>query len=286
MAPPSNVVRLGPFKVDLKAGELHKNGRKIRLQEQPFRVLQMLVEHPGDVVTREELQKRLWPNDTIVEFDHSINAAIKRLREALGDTAENPNYVATVARRGYRLLVPVEVEEAGAVIGPPPPAAERGKMTPERWREIKDVLCAALDLEAERRPAYLRSACGSDPSLHHEVETLLNSGDDIRSSFLECPPVPGLPIAESSGDEHLQAVSDSIRFPLAGQTLSHYRVLGVVGKGGNGRGVPGGRHSPRPPSGAEVHSRRTRRQPASAGAFRTGSSRRLHPQPCQHLHHS
>jgi DNA-binding winged helix-turn-helix (wHTH) protein len=92
-------VRFGVFELDLKAGELYRNGRRIRLQEQPFRVLQMLVEHPGEVVTREELQKRLWRNDTIVEFDHSINAAIKRLRDALGDSAEKPKYVETVARR-------------------------------------------------------------------------------------------------------------------------------------------------------------------------------------------
>ena len=118
MTPRSHLVRLGPFKLDLKAGELYKDGRRQRLQEQPFRILKMLVEHPGEVVTREELQKRLWPNDTIVEFDHSINAAIKRLRDALGDTAEEPKYVETVARRGYRLLVAVEWEEEN----PPRPA--------------------------------------------------------------------------------------------------------------------------------------------------------------------
>ena len=103
-----NVVCFGPFKLDLKAGELLQDGRKIRLQEQPFQVLKMLLEHPGEVVTREEIKKKLWPNDTIVEFDHSINAAIKKLRLALGDSAEEPKYVETVARRGYRLMVPVE----------------------------------------------------------------------------------------------------------------------------------------------------------------------------------
>jgi DNA-binding winged helix-turn-helix (wHTH) protein len=108
------VVCFGPFKLDLKAGELHKSGRKIRLQEQPFQVLKMLVERAGELVTREELRKRLWPNDTIVEFDHSINAAVKRLRDALGDSAEKPTYVETVARRGYRLMVPVEWVGGGA----------------------------------------------------------------------------------------------------------------------------------------------------------------------------
>jgi serine/threonine protein kinase len=106
----SNVVRFGPFQLDLKAGELHlEDGRNVRLQEQPFRVLKMLLEQPGEVVTREEIRRTLWPNDTIVEFDRSINAAIKKLRLALEDSAEEPHYIETVARRGYRLMVPVEL---------------------------------------------------------------------------------------------------------------------------------------------------------------------------------
>jgi DNA-binding response OmpR family regulator len=93
-----NAVCFGPFKLDLKAGELHQDGRKIGLQEQPFQVLKMLLEHPGEVVTREEIRRKLWPNDTIVEFDESINAVIKKLRLALGDSAEEPQYVEAVAR--------------------------------------------------------------------------------------------------------------------------------------------------------------------------------------------
>ena len=114
----SHAVRFGPFKLDLKSGELHKHGRKICLQEQPFRLLTVFVERSGQVVTREELRNRLWPNDTIVEFGHSINSAIKRLRDVLGDTADKPRYVETVARRGYRFLPPVEWEQFR-----PPPAA-------------------------------------------------------------------------------------------------------------------------------------------------------------------
>ena len=105
------VVIFGPFSLDLKAGELHRDGNKILLQEQPFLVLKMLLEHPGDVVTREEMRRTLWPNDTVVEFDQSINAAIKKLRIALQDSAEEPQYIETVARRGYRLIVPVEWAE-------------------------------------------------------------------------------------------------------------------------------------------------------------------------------
>src|SRR5580692_7664764 len=95
-------VRLGPFELDLKAGELCRGKLKIILQEQPFQILGMLVERDGELVARDEIQKKLWPNDTVVEFDHSINAAIKKLRQALGDSVEEPRYVETVARRGYR----------------------------------------------------------------------------------------------------------------------------------------------------------------------------------------
>jgi len=99
--------RFGVYELDLRAGELRRNGIKVKLQEQPFQVLAELLEHPGRVVTREELRKRLWPVDTYVDFDHSLNAAIRRLRDALGDSAENPTFVETVARRGYRFLAPV-----------------------------------------------------------------------------------------------------------------------------------------------------------------------------------
>jgi DNA-binding winged helix-turn-helix (wHTH) protein len=117
-----SVACFGPFHLDIKAGELHREGRSIRLQEQPLQVLTMLLEHPGQVVSREELRHRLWPNDTIVEFDRSINAAIKKVRLALGDSADRPSYVETVARRGYRLMVPVTWSTYPA--HPPGPAVE------------------------------------------------------------------------------------------------------------------------------------------------------------------
>ena len=113
-------VHFGIFEVDLRAGELRRNGSKVKLQEQPFQILTMLLARPGDVVTREELQKKLWPADVFVDFDHSLNAAIRRLRDALGDSAENPRFVETVARRGYRFLAPVNGATA-TLISPPVP---------------------------------------------------------------------------------------------------------------------------------------------------------------------
>jgi DNA-binding winged helix-turn-helix (wHTH) protein len=97
-------VRFGQFEIDEKTRELRKDGTKIRLQEQPLQILQILLEHPGELVAREELRKRVWPTDTFVDFDHGINNAIKRLRESLGDTGETPRYIETLPCRGYRFL--------------------------------------------------------------------------------------------------------------------------------------------------------------------------------------
>jgi TolB-like protein len=106
------LVRFGEFELDQNAGELRRDGSKIRLQEQPLQILRILLEQPGRVVPREELQKRIWPSDTFVDFDHGINNAIKRLREALGDTAETPRFIETLPRRGYRFLNAVATPNA------------------------------------------------------------------------------------------------------------------------------------------------------------------------------
>src|SRR5579862_2844440 len=102
--PTAGVYRFGPFAFDAHAGELRKHGIRIRLQEQPLQVLTLLLARPGQAVLREDIQQRLWPNNTMVEFDHGINAAVKRLRAALGDSSETPRYVETLARRGYRFI--------------------------------------------------------------------------------------------------------------------------------------------------------------------------------------
>jgi serine/threonine protein kinase/Tol biopolymer transport system component len=117
-------IRFGPFELDVRAGELRKHGVRLRLREQPVRILQLLLEHPGEIVLRTDIRDKLWPNETAVEFDQGINTAIKRLREALGESAEKPCYIETVARRGYRFLGEVEVVEApSSEPAPEPPAA-------------------------------------------------------------------------------------------------------------------------------------------------------------------
>ena len=114
-----SLVRFAEFEADLRAGQLHRKGARIRLQEQPFRLLTVLLESAGEVVTREELRGRLWPADTFVDFDHRLAAAVSKLRDALADSAENPKFVETIGRRGYRLMVPVEPVDCGAGNGQP-----------------------------------------------------------------------------------------------------------------------------------------------------------------------
>jgi Tol biopolymer transport system component/DNA-binding winged helix-turn-helix (wHTH) protein len=144
---PDDIVRFGIFEANLHAGELRRNGSRVRLQDQPFQVLTLLLERPGQLVTREELRARLWPADTFVDFDHGLNAAIKRLRDALGDSAENPRFVETLARRGYRFLAPVSRDHKEALpipnapIAPTPPAIPTSR---RRW--ILGMAVAAMVL--------------------------------------------------------------------------------------------------------------------------------------------
>src|SRR5215469_8692778 len=114
---PTELIRFGAFELDLRSRELRKDGRSTGLPEQSIKVLEMLLERPGELVLREEIRSRLWPNDTVVEFDHSINTAIRKLRSALGDSADAPLYIETLARRGYRWVGPtvsIETPDLGA----------------------------------------------------------------------------------------------------------------------------------------------------------------------------
>ena len=147
--PNPQVVRFGTFEADLRLGELRKHGTRLKLTGQPFQILVILLEHPGDLVTREQLQRRLWPSETFVDFDRGLNAAINRVREALGDSAENPRFVETLPRRGYRFIAPlVDSSPARATL----PAAE------STFSPAHTVLTpGALPVSArERRPVSRR----------------------------------------------------------------------------------------------------------------------------------
>ena len=123
------VIRFDIFEVDLETSELRKQGQKIKLQEQPFRVLTMLLEHPGEIVTRDALRQKLWAADTFVDFDHGLNSAVARLRETLNDSAEEPRFVETVPRQGYRFI--------GEAVSPQLPALSDARIAvPHRARSI------------------------------------------------------------------------------------------------------------------------------------------------------
>src|SRR4029077_6280092 len=127
----SSRVRFGEFELNVTTGELGQvggqNGPKLLLQEQPFQVLRLLIERRGEIVTRQEIKSRLWPNDTVVDFDHGINGAIATLRRLLGDSAGEPRYIETVARRGYRLLVSTNWLEVAAELPVPQPPDRVGE---------------------------------------------------------------------------------------------------------------------------------------------------------------
>jgi len=160
--PARAVLRFGTFEVDVAAGELRRQGVKTRLQEQPLKVLLLLLSRPGDVVTREELRAKLWPADTFVDFEHSLNAAVKRLRDALGDSAENPRFIETLPRRGYRFLGPVD--DPGR---PPAPAVRSGALAVPRWAGAAAIalLVGLVVVAAWTRRRNGASATGVGPVL-------------------------------------------------------------------------------------------------------------------------
>jgi cholera toxin transcriptional activator len=154
MAPQPNnirIARFGVFELDLGTGELRKGGVKLRLQGQPIQVLTLLLERAGDVVTREELRQKLWASDTFVDFDHSLNTAINKVRETLGDSASSPRYVETLARRGYRFIAPVQ---APAQAPPVDAAADSGgtaSVQPPSHKPPAPALHPELEVPIPRR---------------------------------------------------------------------------------------------------------------------------------------
>ena len=143
----SRVVRFGLFELDLSAGELRKSGIKLRLQGQPFQVLTLLLERAGEVVTREELQQKLWPSDTFVDFDHSLNTTINKVREALGDSASSPRYVETLARRGYRFIAPVQTDIPAEITSSEKAISSGESSTPTRVPSDSSPVALHPDLE-------------------------------------------------------------------------------------------------------------------------------------------
>jgi DNA-binding winged helix-turn-helix (wHTH) protein len=165
----------GVFEVDFDSRELRKQGVKVKLQDQPFQILEILLECPGEVVSREILRQRIWPADTFVDFDHGLYNAIKRLREALGDSADQPRYIATISRRGYRFIAPVAgVSQA--------PAVEQSKHRGWTWPAILGcvVLAALVAFEVLRHRQPLLTS--KDTIVVSEITN--RTGDPVFDSTL------------------------------------------------------------------------------------------------------
>jgi cholera toxin transcriptional activator len=151
----NGIFRFGAYEADPGSGELRKAGIRLRVQEQPFQVLLVLLERPSEVVTREELREKLWPADTFVDFDHSLNTIINKLREALSDSAANPRFIETLARRGYRFLAPVEFVAKHSAPAPPAPVAIPEERASPKLPPPVSVLTQPEDVPAVRRQ-YVR----------------------------------------------------------------------------------------------------------------------------------
>jgi cholera toxin transcriptional activator len=141
--PPATLYRFGVFEANPATGELRRKGIRIKLHSQPFQVLFLLLEHPGEMLTREEIARELWPDGTFVDYEHGVNSAINRLREALGDKASNPRFVETLARRGYRFVTPVErITDAATAT----PQAIEQPQTPPQTGFLNQLLATPEDL--------------------------------------------------------------------------------------------------------------------------------------------
>src|SRR2546423_3590442 len=182
------VVRFGVFEVDLRAGELFKQGLKIKLQQQPFRVLALLLERPGEVVTREDLRQAIWPAGRFVEFDVGVDAAIHKLRTALGDSAENPRLVETLPRRGYRFIAAVdgavaEEEQASTAAAWPALTAGSTQATRPRWQSAGGALAVLIIIWGAGPGVYSFPAFRFGSGHPHAVPFTSSPRQKIKSAF-------------------------------------------------------------------------------------------------------
>lgn len=182
---PTPTLRFGVFEADLLTGELRKNGRKIRLQEQPFQVLTILAQRPGELVTREELVKALWPEGTFVDYDHSLNTAVNKLREVLGDSAASPRFIETLPRRGYRFLAELQRVTAPATAEP---VADR---LPTPHRGLVRTLFALAQLMY--LGFYVASLVNLE-EIHGILKTWIGTGADPVAGALIVTALCGIPL--------------------------------------------------------------------------------------------
>jgi len=229
-APAARVLRFDTFELDLRAGELHKRGVKLRLQGQPVQLLTILLQSAGSVVTREELRSQLWPADTFVDFDHSLHNAIGRIREALGDSAEIPRYIETLPRRGYRFIAPVEEVQAPRISEANGNKTREGvAVAPPTARQSKTRAALALTL-------LILAATGSAFWLVRAVSRPTSAAPRLRS-------IAVLPLENLSGDPSQEYFADGMTEELITDLakVSALRVISrtsVMGYKGTKKGLP------------------------------------------------
>jgi len=218
---PPPIIRFGEFEVNLHSGELHKQGQKVKLQQQPFQVLVALLQRPGELISREELRTNLWPADTFVDFDHSLNAAVKRLRDALGDSADAPVFVDTLARRGYRFVGSIDSPAAPSDIAVVAAVEVRKTPSSRRW-----IAAAALALIAVGALAWivLRS---SQPTQVVERKLTANSSENGVDSAAVSPEGKYLAYTDKTGT-YLKIIrtGESHRVPMNTDFSSHIHIDG------------------------------------------------------------
>ncbi|MCL5005782.1 MAG: winged helix-turn-helix domain-containing protein [Acidobacteria bacterium] len=229
IARPSSLVRFGVFELNLQGGELRNHGLKVKLQEKPFQILAILLNHPGEVVTREELRRQLWPADTFVDFDHSVNTAINKLREALGDSAENPRFIETQPRHGYRFIAPTHAA-VGAIHESPLP------VTIEERHE--DSLSATAETAREVPPHASPKKlwlAGLGLGVVGLLAVILFRTDLARRGPPAAAPIPAihslavLPLENLSGDPGQQYLADGMTDELI-TTLGQVSALRVISR--------------------------------------------------------
>jgi Tol biopolymer transport system component/DNA-binding winged helix-turn-helix (wHTH) protein len=219
----ARIIRFGLYEVDLAARELRRDGAKVKLQDRPFEVLTILIERPGDVVAREEFRQRLWPADTFVDFDSSLNTSINKLRQALSDDAENPRFIATVGRRGYRFIAPTSVppESAGS-------AASAGTASTETREDSRQ------ERNPSRRPRLTATVAGIAAILFIILVLVLR--------FLPQPVPRVLNVVQVSHNEHLdpwgRVKTDGARLFFLERAGGHWNVMQVPASGGEAQLFP------------------------------------------------
>ena len=228
----ARVLRFGAFEADLQTRELRKQGMQIKLQDQPFQVLVVLLEHAGEIVTREQLRQKLWPRDTFVDVDNSVNAAINRLREALGDSAESPRYVETLPRRGYRFVAPVTAvstsDRGSGFANASSEIAQTERPAPSQTQGIAEPAVPATQKQVfSTRLIVLLGILALAAIV--TIAVVINRGGVKTTSQLHIRSLAVLPLKNLSGDPTQEYVADGMTEALIG-SLAGIRDLRVISR--------------------------------------------------------